>query len=114
MKQHAQGGARNHEKVGNGQVPQLHREQAPDLEAQREARVLHVAEHGGDAHDGQANPEEVEEAMEVAVVAVGIEVTDARGVVDCWEETTALLGADLFARCREVLEGWRGVFGDRR
>lgn len=97
MQRQADGGGGDHEEVGNGQVPQLVSEEAPDLDAQGVSGVLPVAQHGGDAHDGQADPEEVEEAMEVAVVAGRVEVGDARGEFDGWEDATALFGADELA-----------------
>lgn len=112
VQRQADGGAGDHEEVGNGQVPQLVGEQAPDLHTQRISRVLHVAQHGGDAHDGEADPEEVEEAMEVAIVALGVEVRDARGELDGGEDAATLLGANLLAGGRERFGRWRSVFRD--
>lgn len=68
-----QGGG-HHEEVGNGQMPQLDGEEGPYLDAEGISRVLHVPQYGGHAHDGQANPEQVEEAMKIAVVAFRIKV----------------------------------------
>lgn len=51
--------------------------------------------------------------MEVAVVAVGVEVGDAVGELDGREEATALLGADLLAGRREGDDGRRRVGGNR-
>ncbi len=50
-----------------------------------------------------ADPEEVEEAIEVAMVGVRIEVGDARGEFGGQEETSSLFGADLLACARQ---GW--------
>lgn len=55
-------------------MPPLDGEEGPDLHTEGPARFLDIAKHTGYAHDCQADPEEVEEAMEVAVVGVGIEV----------------------------------------
>lgn len=112
MQRQADGGAGDHEEVGDGQMPQLVGEQAPDLHAHGVSRILHIAQHGGDAHDGEADPEEVEEAMEVAVVALGVEVGDARGELDGREDAAALLGADLLAGGRKRFRRWRSVFWD--
>lgn len=112
MQRQADGGAGDHEEVGDGQVPQFVGEQAPDLHAHGVSRILHIAQHGGDAHDGEADPEEVEEAMEVAVVALGVEVGDARGELDGREDAAALLGADLLAGGRKRFGRWRSVFWD--
>ena len=64
------------------------------------------------SHDGEADPEEVEEAVEVAVVAVGVEVGEARCELNGREDAAALRGAGLFARRDERLVRGRGVFGD--
>lgn len=112
MDQNANARRSHHKRIRNRQMPQLDRKKTPDLEAQREPRVLHVAQHGSDAHDGQANPEEVEEAMEVAVVGLGVEVRDAAGEVDGWEDATFLLGAGLFAGGGQGLDGRGRIFGD--
>lgn len=51
--------------------------------------------------------------MEVAVVAVGIEVGYSAGKLYRGEDAAALLGADLFAGSREGLDG-RGSIGRNR
>lgn len=78
-------------------MPQLDGEEGPDLDAHGVASVLDIAQHGGDGHDGQTNPEEVEKAMEVAIVGVGIEVGDAAREFDGREDAASLLGASLLA-----------------
>jgi hypothetical protein len=95
------GSAGNHQEVDDGQVPELYRKQAPDLNAQRVPRVLDIPQHGRYGHDGKADPKEVEEAMEVAVVAVRIEVGYAARELDRGEESSALLGTRLLACRRE-------------
>lgn len=112
MQRQADGRAGDHEEVGNGQMPQLIGEQAPDLHAHGISRILHVAQHGGDAHDGEANPEEVEEAMEVTIIALGIEVGDARGELDGREDAAALFGTNLLARRGKRFCRRRSVFWD--
>ena len=77
MQRQADGSTPDHEELGNGQVPGLDGEEAPDLHTQGVAGVFVIAQHGSDAHDGQADPEEVEEAMKVTIVGVGIKVGDA-------------------------------------
>ncbi len=114
MQRQADSRAPDHEEFGNGQVPRLDGEQGPDLHTQGISGVLVIAQHGSDAHDGEADPEEVEEAMEVAIVGVGIEVGDARGEFGGREETSSLFGADLLACARQGLGRGRGVFGDGR
>ena len=56
-----------------------------------------LAQHGGQDHDGQADPEEDEEAGEVGILARGIEVGDARFVFDGRKDAAAALLAELFA-----------------
>lgn len=77
------------------------------------ACILPVAQHCGDAHDGQANPEEIEETMEVTVVTIWVEVRKTRGKLDGREDAPALLGASLLARGGEGLGRGRGIVGDR-
>ena len=55
-------------------MPELDGEKGPDLDAKRVAGVFDVSQHCGDCHDGESDPEEVEEAMKISVVAVGVEV----------------------------------------
>ena len=97
MERHARGSARDHEKVSNAQMPKLDGEEMPNVEPQWDAGILHVPQHSRDAHDGQANPEEIEKAMEVLVVTFWVEVRDARGKLDGGEDSTFLLGASLLA-----------------
>lgn len=114
MNQNTDARGPDHERIRNGQMPQLDGKETPDLKPQGEPRVLHVAQHGGDAHDGEADPKEIEEAMEVAVVGFGVEVGDATGEVDGWEDSTFLLGAGLFAGGGEGFGGGRCILWDRR
>lgn len=90
-------------------MPELDGKQGPDLHAQRVTRVLDVAQHSGDGHDGQTYPEKVEKAMEVTVVAVGVEVGHSAGEFDRREDAPRLL-----ARRREALNRGRRVGGDGR
>lgn len=92
-------------------MPELDSKKAPYLNAHWVSGVLYIAQHGGDGHDGQADPEEVEEAMEVTVVAVGIEVGNSTGELDGGEETSALLCANLLTGGRERLDGLRSIWG---
>lgn len=78
------------------------------------ARILDVAQHGGDGHDGQPDPEEVEEAMEIAVVARRVKVGYARGELDGWEDAPLLRRARLLARRREGLDGRGRILRDGR
>lgn len=104
-------GAGDHGEVDEAQVPQLDGEEGPYLHAHGVPSVLDVAQHAGEGHDAQADPEEVEEAMEVAVVGVGVEVRDTARKLDGREDATALLGADLLACAREGLGRWESIGG---
>lgn len=95
-------------------MPQLDGEEGPNLDAHGVARVLDVAQHGGDGHDSQADPKEAEEAMEVAIVRVGVEVGDAARELDGREDTSSLLGASLLASGGERLDGGQCVDRDGR
>lgn len=53
--QRHQGGG-HHEEIGDGQMPDLDGEQGPDLDAHGVSRILDVAQHGGDGHDGKSDP----------------------------------------------------------
>jgi hypothetical protein len=101
----------HHQKVGNGQVPELDGEQAPYLNAERVPGVFYIPQHGCYGHDGKPNPEEVEEAPEIAVVAVRIKVRHAACELDGWEEAAALLCAGLLSGCREGLDRWWRIDG---
>ena len=121
MEGHADSGTCHHEKVCNGEMLGLDSEKVPDLEAHGIARVLHVTQHSGAAHDGETDPEEVKEAMEVAIVALGIEVGDTGGELDGREDAatraileTALLCASLLTCIGEGLDGGRSVVGNGR
>lgn len=107
-----QGGAGDHGEVGQAQVPPLDCEEGPDLDAEGPARLLEVAQHGGDAHDEQAHPEEVEEAMEVAVVGVRVKVRHSAGELYGREDSPLLLGAGLPSRARQDLDGRQGIGWD--
>lgn len=100
-----QRGAGDHGEVGQTQVPPLDCEEGPDLDAEGPARLLEVAQHGRDAHDEQADPEEVEEAMEVAVVGVRVKVRHSAGKLYGREDSPLLLGAGLPSRARQDLDG---------
>lgn len=60
-----------------------------------------VAQHGGYDQDRQPNPEENEEASEIPVVAVRIEMGDSWGIVDGMEWTVLCLRLCLFLCGRE-------------
>ena len=115
---HGQGhaGRYNHRKIAETQLPRLLREQAPDPDPHGIARVLDVAQHGRHDHDSEPNPEENEEAAEVSVFAVDVEMGHARGILDCREKALPLLGPDLpscrryrMSRRRRICRDWSGA-----
>lgn len=114
MQGQADSSGSDHEEVGDSEMPELYSKKTPDLHSQREAGVFDVSKHRGNAHNGEANPEEVEEAMEVSVVAFWIEMTDARGELDGRKDATALLGSSLLASSGKGLDRRRRIVGDRR
>ena len=71
-----------HEKIADRQLPDVLGKQMPLLEDQRMARFFRISRHGGDDHDCQADPEQDEEAAEVAVLALFVEVRYARCIFD--------------------------------
>lgn len=114
MQRQADSSGSDHEEVGDSEMPELYSKKTPDLHSQREAGVFDVAKHRGNTHNGKANPEEVEEAMEVSVVAFRIEMADARGELDGRKDATTLFGSSLLASSGKGLDGRRRIFGDRR
>ena len=88
----------HHGQITERQVPNTDGEQTPDLDPHRETGLLDVPQHRRHDHDGQPNPEQSEEAMEVSMLAVGVKVGESSGVVDGGEEPMFLLGSDVFAR----------------
>lgn len=93
-------------------MPQLDGEEGPDLDLEGKTRILCVPKHRRDAHNGEANPEEVEKAVEVAVVRRRVEVRDARGELYGREDAPPLLGAGELAGGGKGLGRWGGIFGD--
>lgn len=107
-------GASHHQEISYGQVPQLYGEQRPDLLPEGEARVLVVPQHRRDPHDGQPDPEQVEEPVEVVVVGLGVEVRHARLEVRRREEAPPpLFRPHLLSDLRDRFGGFGGVFGNR-
>lgn len=97
-------GAGHHGEVDQAQVPPLDCKEGPDLDAEGPARLLEVAQHGRDAHDEQADPEEVEEAMEVAVVGIRVKVRHSARELYGREDPPPLLGAGLPSGARQDLD----------
>lgn len=91
-----EGGARGHQQITQGKFPDVGLEQPPLAQRQWVASLSQVAQHGGDDHDGEADPEEREEAMEVVPCRVGIEMRDTGGVVYPRKPVSLALGADEF------------------
>src|SRR5690242_1115530 len=114
LERQRQGRASDHGTVDEPQLPDLLLEQVPLPDLEGVARLLDLAQHGGNDHDGQADPEQHKEAAEVAVVARGVEVGDAVHVLDSREHAPLLLGAYLAARGGGGLDRGRGVGGDGR
>ena len=102
-----------HQRIAHSQLVYILSEQRPLPDIQDRAGLFEVSQRGRKDHDGQADPEEDEEAGEVGILARGVEVGDARLVVDGREDATAVLLAELFAYGRGGLDGgrrilWRG------
>ena len=86
-----------HKRIAHSQLVYILREQRPLPDVQDGAGLFEVAQRGREGHDGQADPEEDEEAGEVGIFARRIEVGDTRLVFDGREDATAVLLAELFA-----------------
>ena len=113
MQRQAQRRSSAHERIAHCQLVYVLRKQRPLPDVQDGASLFEVAQGGRECHDGQADPEEDEEAGEVGILARGVEVGDARLVFDGREDATAVLLAELFAYGRGGLDGgrrilWRG------
>ena len=80
----------------------------PDI--QNGPGLFEIAQGGRERHDGQADPEEDEEAGEVGILARGVEVGDARLVFDGREDAAAALLAELFAYGGGGFDGGRRIF----
>ena len=113
MQRQTQRSGSAHESIAHRQLVYILGEQRPLPDVQDGTGLFEVAQGGCEGHDGQADPEEDEEAGEVGILARGIEVGDARFIFDGREDATAILLAELFAygRCgldrgRRIL--WRG------
>ena len=114
MKRQTQHRTPRHEKFANGQLPNIRHEQVPLPENEWIPRLLEVAQHSRDHHDGKTDPKEDEEAAEVAVLAAGVEVRDSRVIVDRGKHAAFLLGADGFAGRGGGLHGGGCVWRDGR
>ena len=86
-----------HKRIAHSQLVDILREQRPLADVQDGASLFEVSQGSRERHDGQADPEEDEEAGEVGILARGIEVGDARLVFDGREYAAAALLAELFA-----------------
>lgn len=106
--------ASHHGTIYYAQLPDLLPEQLPLPDLEGVACLFDLAQHRGNDHDGQADPEQHEEAAEVTVVACGVEVGDAIDVLDGREYAPLLLGADLAARRGRSLDGGGRIGGDGR
>ena len=102
----------NHGGVAEGEGEDISGEELVDLHSERIAGLLDIASCCRHHHDSQANPEEHEEAAEVAVLASGVKVRDARGVVDVVELLALRLGSGLLAGGRYGLGGGGSILGD--
>lgn len=103
---------RDHEEVGNGQMPQLVRKEAPNLQSQRASSILDIAQACRNGHDGQADPEEVEEAMEIFVIRVWVKMRQSRGEIDRGKESPPLFGPYLLACTRQGFGRLRRILRD--
>ena len=69
-------------------------------------RLFQIPQPRGEDHDTQADPEEDEEASEVPVLALGVEVRDSRDIVDGVEQSMLRLSSrSLLALERDWTEG---------
>ena len=74
MQWQANGSASTHEQIAEAQLYYVLREQRPLPEVQQGACFSQVAQHLCDDHDCEANPEEDEEAPEIGIAGLRIEV----------------------------------------
>jgi hypothetical protein len=68
------------------------------LQLQGISSLGHVSKHGREDHDRESDPKQNEEASEIMVVAVWVEVGNAVHVFDTREHALFLLGANLATR----------------
>ena len=64
---------------------------------QRVSRVLDVSQHSCDDHDGEADPEQHEEASEISIFTSWIEMRHPGGVFDRRKHSVLLLCSNLFS-----------------
>lgn len=93
--------ATHHGRITQAQRNHVPRKEGIHLDSQRIACLFDVPQARGDDHDGQTNPEEHEEAPEVTIVALRIEVRDPRPVVDVVERTIFGFGSSILPRGRD-------------
>ena len=102
-------GAADHGKITQAKLPDVDGKESPDLDTHGIAGILDVSQHACDNHDGQADPEESEEAMKVPVLALGIKVGDTSGVIDGGKQAVSLLSPNLLPSDGYRLNRWRGI-----
>lgn len=93
MQRQRQGRGRDHSQVAESQRPDIGDQQRPRAGQQHISGLLVVPRDLCEEHDGQADPEEVEEATEFVIIAPGVEIGDAGGIVDRVEDPP---GSGLF------------------
>lgn len=98
MKRQTSKSRKDHESISQCQLPNFNREKLPYLNSHGIPGILDITQHCCDSHDCESDPKQNVETMEVSVFAIWIEVGDSRGVIDCREESPALLGSYLLPR----------------
>jgi hypothetical protein len=74
MNGQAQACTRNHRQVTEAELPDVGREEGPHLNSQGVACILDVSQNRCHDHDHQTDPKEREEAAEISMVTVGVEM----------------------------------------
>lgn len=78
------------------------------MDAQWVTSIFDVSQHRGHDHDGQTDPEESKESVEVMIIALRIEMRNAGNVVDGIEQTASC--SHLFPGGRKGVDGGRRIF----
>ena len=74
MNGQAQARARDHRHVAEPELPDIGGEERPHLDTQWVPCILDVSQNRCNDHDHQTDPKESEEAAEISMVTVGVEM----------------------------------------
>jgi len=113
VERQADSSASNHKTIGNTEFPYFHGEQLPYPHSHGISSVLDVSQHGCDGHNGECDPEQYIEALEISIITGGVEMRNPGGVFNRREESPPMLRPDLFPHRGDRMNRGRSIRRNR-